>query len=69
MLYNGSVVTGNTCSEVTVYLMEILNMKEKIESWFDFSNTGHWDLVRREYMWQSGPLFITLSKTIWKLFC
>lgn len=32
MLYNGSVVTGNTCSEVTVYLMEILNMKEKIES-------------------------------------
>lgn len=41
MLYNGSVVIGNTCSEVTVYLMEILNMKEEIESWFDFSNTGH----------------------------
>lgn len=41
MPYNGSIVTGNICSEITVYLREILNMKEEIESWFDLSNTGH----------------------------
>lgn len=32
MPYKGSIVIGNMCSEISVYLGEILNMKEEIES-------------------------------------
>lgn len=63
MLYIGFLAIGNICVGMTAYLMQILNMKEEIESLFDFCNILRLR-VKRGCMCQPCHLSIILNKTI-----